>query len=79
MAIYANNASVISKNGEKKETDDLHYGEIDFSKFQTDHKTREHSNNEPETEYVELQVTERKRQINGAQQMDKLYAQVQKK
>ncbi|XP_016345537.1 myelin-associated glycoprotein-like [Sinocyclocheilus anshuiensis] len=79
MAIYANNATVISKNGEKKETDDLHYGEIDFSKLQTGHKTKEHSNNGPETEYAELQVIERKRQINGAQQMDKLYAQVQKK
>ncbi|KAF4095966.1 myelin-associated glycoprotein-like [Onychostoma macrolepis] len=76
VATYANNAIVISKNCEKKETGDLHYGEIDFSKLQTGHKTREHSNNDPETEYAELQVTERKRQINGAQQMDKLYAQM---
>lgn len=79
MAIYANNSTVISKNCEKKETGDLHYGEIDFSKLQMDHKTREHSNNGPDTEYAELQVTERKKQINSTQQMDKLYAQVQKK
>ncbi|XP_042607637.1 myelin-associated glycoprotein-like isoform X2 [Cyprinus carpio] len=78
-AIYTNNATAISKNDEKKETDELHYGEIDFSKLQTGHKTREHSNNGPETEYSELQVTERKKQINSAQKMDELYAQVQKK
>uniref|UniRef100_A0A673LLV4 Si:dkeyp-28d2.4 n=1 Tax=Sinocyclocheilus rhinocerous TaxID=307959 RepID=A0A673LLV4_9TELE len=79
MAIYVNNDIVISKNGEKKETDDLHYGEIDFSKLQIGHKTREHPNNGPVTEYAEVQVTERKRQINSVQQMDKLYAEVQKK
>uniref|UniRef100_A0A673LRI4 Si:dkeyp-28d2.4 n=1 Tax=Sinocyclocheilus rhinocerous TaxID=307959 RepID=A0A673LRI4_9TELE len=69
----------VHKNGEKKETDDLHYGEIDFSKLQIGHKTREHPNNGPVTEYAEVQVTERKRQINSVQQMDKLYAEVQKK
>uniref|UniRef100_A0A671NPQ0 Si:dkeyp-28d2.4 n=1 Tax=Sinocyclocheilus anshuiensis TaxID=1608454 RepID=A0A671NPQ0_9TELE len=79
MAIYVNNDIVISKNGEKKETDDLHYGEIDFSKLQLGHKTREHPSNGPVTEYAEVQVTERKRQINSVQQMDKLYAEVQKK
>ncbi|XP_050953675.1 sialic acid-binding Ig-like lectin 7 isoform X2 [Labeo rohita] len=78
MTVYANNAIVISKNGEKKETDDLHYGEIDFSNLQTGNKTREHSNNGPETEYAELQVTERQRQINSVQEIE-LYAQVQKK
>ncbi|XP_016099861.1 myelin-associated glycoprotein-like [Sinocyclocheilus grahami] len=79
MAIYVNNDIVISKNGEKKETDDLHYGEIDFSKLQIGHKTRKHPSNGPATEYAEVQVTERKRQINSVQQMDKLYAEVQKK
>ncbi|XP_052451644.1 sialic acid-binding Ig-like lectin 7 isoform X2 [Carassius gibelio] len=59
MAICTNNVTAISKNGEKKETDDLHYGEIDFSKLQTGHKTEELSNNVSETEYSELQVTQR--------------------
>ncbi|XP_059380452.1 sialic acid-binding Ig-like lectin 7 isoform X2 [Carassius carassius] len=59
MDICTNNVTAISKNGEKKETDDLHYGEIDFSKLQTGHKTEEHSNNVSETEYSELQVTQR--------------------
>ncbi|KAK2869937.1 hypothetical protein Q8A67_024329 [Cirrhinus molitorella] len=63
-AVYDNNAIVISNNCEKKETDDLHYGEIDFSKLPMDNKTREYSNNGPDTEYAELQVTERKRKIN---------------
>ncbi|XP_026056878.1 myelin-associated glycoprotein-like [Carassius auratus] len=54
-----NNVTAISKNGEKKETDDLYYGEIDFSKLQTGHKTEELSNNVSETEYSELQVTQR--------------------
>ncbi|XP_052398373.1 myelin-associated glycoprotein-like [Carassius gibelio] len=79
MAIYVNNDIVISKNGEKKGTDDLHYSEIDFSKLQTGHKTREHPNNGPVTEYAVVQMIERKRQINSDQQMDQLYAEVQKK
>uniref|UniRef100_A0A8C1IM45 Si:dkeyp-28d2.4 n=1 Tax=Cyprinus carpio TaxID=7962 RepID=A0A8C1IM45_CYPCA len=57
MAIYVKNDIVISKNGEKKESDDLLYTEIDFSKLQTDHKTKEHPNNGPVTEYAEIQVT----------------------
>ncbi|XP_039522628.1 sialic acid-binding Ig-like lectin 7 [Pimephales promelas] len=59
VAIYANSSSAISKKSEKKETDDLHYGEIDFSKLQTGDMTREHSNNDPQTEYAEIQVTGR--------------------
>ncbi|XP_043082373.1 myelin-associated glycoprotein [Puntigrus tetrazona] len=79
MDIYANNATVLGMNDKKKETGDLHYGEIDFSKLQRGHKTREHLNTGLETEYSELQVTERTRQIKGAQQTDIIYAQVQKK
>jgi len=59
VAIYANSSTAISKKSEKKETDDLHYGEIDFSKLQTGDMTREHSNNDPQTEYAEIQVTGR--------------------
>ncbi|XP_056110017.1 B-cell receptor CD22-like [Rhinichthys klamathensis goyatoka] len=59
VAIYANSSIPISKKSEKKETDDLHYGEIDFSKLQTGDVTREHSNNGPQTEYAEIQVTGR--------------------
>ncbi|XP_026056879.1 myeloid cell surface antigen CD33-like [Carassius auratus] len=59
MAICTNNVTAISKNDEKNETDDLYYGEMDFSKLQTGHKTEEHSNNVSETEYSELQVTQR--------------------
>lgn len=63
VAIYANNGFVISEKNEK-ETADLHYGEIDFSKLQTSHATREFLSNEPPTEYAELQVTEKKTKIN---------------
>lgn len=59
VAIYANSSLAISKKSEKKETDDLHYGEIDFSKLQTGDVTVEHSNNGPQSEYAEIQVTGR--------------------
>lgn len=64
VAIYINNAIVISKKNEGEETADLHYGEIDFSKLQAVHTTREFSNNAPQTEYAELRVTEKKTKIN---------------
>lgn len=55
LAVYANSSIATSKKSEKKETDDLHYGEIDFSILQMGDMTREHSNNDPQTEYAEIQ------------------------
>ncbi|XP_067291317.1 myelin-associated glycoprotein [Pseudorasbora parva] len=59
VATYANSSIAISKKSEREETDDIHYGEIDFSKLQTDNMTRKNSNDEPQTEYGEIQVTGR--------------------
>ncbi|XP_051738774.1 sialoadhesin-like isoform X3 [Ctenopharyngodon idella] len=70
VAIYANSSIANSKKSEKKETDDLHYGEIDFSKLQTGNMTREHSNNGPQTEYAEIQATGRNNK-KIIEQMDK--------
>nr|XP_055037925.1 sialic acid-binding Ig-like lectin 7 isoform X1 [Misgurnus anguillicaudatus] len=74
LDIYSNNAIEINMKSEmsEKETDEVHYGEIDFSKPHTKHINKKN----PETEYAEIQ---RKRQINSVQKQEELYAQVKRK
>ncbi|XP_073719780.1 sialoadhesin isoform X3 [Misgurnus anguillicaudatus] len=72
--ISSNNAIEINLKSKmsEKETDEVHYEEIDFSKPHTDHINKKN----PETEYAEVQ---RKRQINSVQKQEELYAQVKRK
>ncbi|XP_051537771.1 B-cell receptor CD22 [Myxocyprinus asiaticus] len=60
-AIYSNTTLTITKKSEisEKKNNELHYGEIDFSKLQTDHMTKKENIKDPETEYAEVHVSER--------------------
>lgn len=75
MEIYSNNAVEMTMKTEvtEDETDEIHYGEIDFSELHTDNLTRK----DPETEYAEIQRSKRK--LNSDQKQEDLYAQVKKK
>ncbi|XP_057178922.1 B-cell receptor CD22-like isoform X2 [Triplophysa rosa] len=77
MEIYSNNAVEMTIKTEvtEDETDEIHYGEIDFSELHTDNVTRK----DPETEYAEIQRSKRKRQLNSDQKQEDLYAQVKTK
>lgn len=70
VAIYANSSSASNKKSEKKENDELHYEEIDFSRLQMGNMTKEHSNNGPQTVYAEIQMTGRNNK-KTVEQMDK--------
>ncbi|XP_073719688.1 B-cell receptor CD22-like [Misgurnus anguillicaudatus] len=74
LDIYYNNAIEINTNCKMsvKETDDVHYEEIDFSKPHTKHINKKN----PETEYVEIQESERKKQIKSVQKQEELYTLV---
>ncbi|XP_056593607.1 uncharacterized protein si:dkeyp-28d2.4 [Triplophysa dalaica] len=75
MEIYSNNAVEMTIKTEvtEDETDEIHYGEIDFSDLHTDNVTRK----DPETEYAEIQRSKRK--LNSDQKQEDLYAQVKTK
>nr|XP_055037927.1 sialic acid-binding Ig-like lectin 13 [Misgurnus anguillicaudatus] len=74
LDISSNNAIEINTKNEMsvKETDDVHYEEIDFSKPHTDHINKKNT----ETEYVEIQESERKKQIKSVQKQEELYTLV---
>ncbi|XP_065151007.1 sialic acid-binding Ig-like lectin 13 [Paramisgurnus dabryanus] len=71
LDIYSNKTIEINMKSEisEKETDEVHYGEIDFSTPHIDHINKIN----PETEYAEIQ---RKTQINSVQKQEELYAQI---
>lgn len=77
MEIYSNNAIEMNMKTEvtEEETDEIHYGEIDFSKLHTDNMARK----DPETEYAHVQRSEKKRQLNSDQKQEDIYAQVKTK